>query len=318
MVRGAGAVLCVLMTVSLHAQEPSVRASIDSAQYRIGDWIPVRVEAEYPAGSQILGPAEGDSLGTFEILAVKAFEPDIEDARSRQAFVVRLTSFEPGETAIPPIGFQVISGVDSSIHRVLTNSIPVTITTIEVEAEAELKDIKPPLEAPWAFEDVIPWLILLGVVAALGAAYWYYRKYKQGLKALPEPAMPALPAHEQALLALRELEQKRLWQQGKVKEFYSEVSEIIRRFFEGRFHIIALELTTDEILAELKRSPSAQPILKSVNTFLLAADLVKFAKYEPTLAEHEEELQMAYAIVRAMIPKPVPVATPVEAPADVR
>jgi hypothetical protein len=135
---------------------------------------------------------------------------------------------------------------------------------------------------------------------------------------LPEPAKPALPPHEQALLALRELEEKRLWQKGKVKEFYSEVSEIVRRFFEGRFRIIALELTTDEILAELKRLPSAQPILKPVNTFLLAADLVKFAKYEPTIAEHEEELQTAYAIVRAMIPKPEPATAPMEAPANVR
>ncbi|MEX1138144.1 MAG: DUF4381 family protein [Bacteroidota bacterium] len=318
MVRVPGAFLFVLMTVSLQAQEPLVRASVDSAEYRIGEWIPVNIEAEMPAGSQILGPAEGDSLGTFEILAVKAFEPEIQGGRLRQAFVVRVTSFEPGETAIPSIGFQVVSGTDSSTRRVLANAVPVTITTVEVEPDAELKDIKPPLEAPWAFEDVLPWLILLAIASILGAAYWYYRKYKQGLKAVSEPARPALPAHEQALLALRELEEKRLWQQGKVKEFYSEVSEIIRRFFESRFHIIALELTTDEILAELKRSPAAQPILKPVNTFLLAADLVKFAKYEPAIAENEEELQMAYAIVRAMIPKPVSVTAPVEASADVR
>lgn len=317
MVRVSGLFL-IVMSVSLHAQEPAVRASVDSAEYRIGEWIPVHVEAEIPSGNQILGPAVGDSLGTFEILAVKAFEPENEGGRLRHSFLVRVTSFEPGEVAIPPIEFQVISGTDSSVRRVLTNSIPVTITTVDVAADAELKDIKPPLEAPWAFEDILPWLILLAITSVLGAAYWYYRKYKQGLKGLPEPAKPALPPHELALLALRELEEKRLWQKGKVKEFYSEVTEIVRRFFEGRFRIIALELTTDEILAELKRLPSAQPILKPVNAFLLAADLVKFAKYEPTIAEHEEELQTAYAIVRAMIPKPEPATVPVEAPANVR
>ncbi len=96
------------------------------------------------------------------------------------------------------------------------------------------------------------------------------------------------------------------------------MTEIIRRYFEARFGIIALELTSDEILAELKEIPTAQPVMKEVNTLLLTADLVKFAKYEPSIAEHEEELQTAYSIVRALIPKPAPSPAPAEASADAR
>ncbi|MEX2115919.1 MAG: hypothetical protein WEB37_03465 [Bacteroidota bacterium] len=306
------------MTLSLQAQEPEVRASVDSTRYRIGEWIHVKVQAEMQTGAQMTGPAEGDSLGLFEVLGVKASEPVVEDNRKRQSFLVRLITFEPGETAIPPMEFRVISDVDSSMHQALTDSIPVSITTVEVEAEAELKDIKPPLAAPWAFEDMLPWLILLAIAAILAAAYWYYKKIKKGQLAQPEAASPPLPAHELALMALRQLEDKRLWQQGRVKDFYSEVTEIIRRFFEARFQIIALELTSDEILAQLKGIPSAQGALKMVNTFLLTADLVKFAKYEPSMAEHEEELQTAYSVVRALIPKPEPTSASVEAPADVR
>ncbi len=308
----------VLVILPVQAQEPEVRASVDSTHYRIGEWINVTVEAKVPTGTRMAGPQAGDSLGLFEVLQVMSDEPKTDDNMVRQLFAVRLISFEPGETAIPPIGFRVTADTDNSVKFAVTNPIPITITTVELAAEAELKDIKPPLTAPWAFEDVISWLVLLGVVAVLAAAYWYYDRLKKRKQALPQPAGPPMAAHELALLALRALEDKRLWQQGRVKEFYSEVTEIIRRFFEARFHIIALEMTSDEILAQLKGISSAEPILKMVNTLLLTADLVKFAKYEPSMAEHEEELLTAYAIVRAMIPKPAPPSASVGAEVHAR
>lgn len=314
--RLTGIALIVLATLSLQAQEAHVSASVDSTHYRIGEWIDVRVEAEMPAGTRMAGPQIGDSLGLFEILNVTAAEPESDGPSLRQSIVVRLITFESGETTIPPIEFHSTTETDS--QRISTQPIPVTIATVELAAEAELKDIKPPLTAQWEFEDVLPWLILLAIAGVLAFAYWYYVKNKKHQQALPQPAGPPIPAHELALMALRALEDKRLWQQGKVKEFYSEATEIIRRFFESRFRIIALEMTSDEIIAQLKQHPSADPILKMVNTLLLTADLVKFAKYEPSMAEHEEELQTAYAIVRAMVPKPSPTSSPEKAPAHAR
>lgn len=296
--------LLVFAALSLQAQDVRVQASVDSASYRIGDWIEVRVEAEMPEGSVIAGPGTGDSLGRFEVLSTTAGEQRVENGRLRQSFVVRLTTFEPGDTVIPAIPFHGTSSADGIVAA--TQPIPVTITTIEMAEEAELKDIKPPLSADWTFEDVIPWLVLAGVVAVLGLGWWYFIRKKEKAKAGPVSARPVLPAHELALMALREVEDKRLWQQGKVKQYYSEVTEIIRRFFEARFGIIALELTSDEILDRLKGIPAAQAELKSINTLLLTADLVKFAKYEPTMAEHEAELQIAYSIVRALALKPEP------------
>jgi len=314
----SGIAVLVTVALSLQAQEPEVRAWVDSTHYRIGEWIDVNIEVEMAPGDRVTSPEAGDSLGSFEILGTGTTEPEIEGQKKRQSFLLRLITFESGETVIPPLEFNVTSDVDSSVHRISTNPIPVIIATVELEAEAELKDIKPPLTAPWTFEDAVPWLILLAIAAILAAAYWYYSRLKKRKQALPETTGPPLPAHELALMALRQLEDKRLWQQGRVKEFYSEVTEIIRRFFEGRFHIIALELTSDEILSQLKNIPSAEPILRMVSSLLLTADLVKFAKYQPSMAEHEEELQTAYFIVRTMIPKPMPINASAEVSADVR
>ena len=88
-----------------------------------------------------------------------------------------------------------------------------------------------------------------------------------------------------------------------MKQYYSEVTEIIRHFFERRWGIIALELTTDEILVQMKHIPDALKVWKEMESFFITADLVKFAKYEPSPTEHENEMRSAYEIVRMMVPK---------------
>jgi hypothetical protein len=86
------------------------------------------------------------------------------------------------------------------------------------------------------------------------------------------------------------------------------VTEIIRHFFERRWSIIALELTTDEILVQMKNIPDALTVWNELESFFRTADLVKFAKYQPSPAEHENEMRTAYEIVRNMVPK-APVET---------
>ena len=103
-----------------------------------------------------------------------------------------------------------------------------------------------------------------------------------------------------------------------MKEYYSETTEIIRTFFEGRFGIVALEMTSDEILRQMKSVPEAKMHWKEMNTFFLTADLVKFAKYEATPVEHENEMKWAFEIVRSMIPKPPEPQKHEEVTADAR
>jgi hypothetical protein len=115
---------------------------------------------------------------------------------------------------------------------------------------------------------------------------------------------PDIPPWRVALAALHTLEDQRLWQQGRVKEFYSETTEIIRRFLEDQYGLLALESTSDEIMGQLKPLSAAQALLKEFRSFFTTADLVKFAKYLPTPEENEQELTWAYHFVRTMTPHP--------------
>jgi hypothetical protein len=295
------------------AQDVSLVARTDSDTYAIGSWIDVHVEGKLSASVDSIVPAVRDSVGSFEVVDIER-----EDAGPR--WLVRLMTIDSGKAFIPSIPFSYKLKGDTIVHTAGSNSLLVTVAGTAIDPKGEIKDIKPPLYAPWLFEDFLPYTIGLVIVGALIAAYYYYRLRMRRKKDLLADVKVVVPAHTEALTALRVLEEKKLWQQGFVKEYYSEITEIIRRFFERRWSIIALELTTDEILAQMKHIPEALAVWKEMESFFLIADLVKFAKYQPSPAEHENELRGSYDIVRAMVPKPqaVPEHKEQEAVADVR
>jgi len=284
------------------AQEPRIVARTDSAQYKIGSWILLQAEAQLPAGVDSLVPAIRDSVGPFELLATEAFPP----SGGTQRWVFRLTLFDTGNVFIPPIPFLYKSNADTIVRVAYSNPLPVTVTGIPIDPKGDIKDIKPPLIAPWKFEDFLPYLIALAVLALIAVGYYYYRKKKKEREVAHLPPRPTIPPGQAALAALRILEDKHLWQQGKVKEYYSEATKIVRRFLEDQHNLTALESTSDEILQQLKRIPEAVPLVSQCRTFFTTADLVKFAKYLPSPDEHNQELRWAYEIVRSLIPHAAP------------
>ncbi len=307
MVRGArhltAACFLLFLAGTSPAQDVRLTASIDSPNVRIGEWIRLRIRAESSPSLQSIVPIVADSLGPFEVLRIHTGIPRTGGEERTQTWNLRLTSFNALDGVIPPVAFKYTLAGDSTPRFASTLPVPVAVRGDEIDPKGDIKEIKPPMNPPWALEDFIPFVILTLIALAAAAAYYIYRRLKSK-KSLPEPERVHISPHEQALYALRALEDKHLWQQGKIKAFYSEVTDILRRFFEGRFGILALEMTSDEIMQQLKRIPEAEALLKEIDTFFLTADLVKFAKYQATPAEHERELKWAYDIVRSMIPRP--------------
>lgn len=291
----------IFLASASFAQDIKLTARTDSSHYKIGEWVMVRVEGEFPKTIRQIKPAS-DSIGQFEVLKVEPSERTSEGAADKQSWALRLTTFEAGKTFIPPIEFSYKTENDTTRRLAQSNPVFLTIDSIAVDVQGDIKDIKPPLFSPWRFEDFLPYLIALAIVLAGGWAYYYYRKKKKQREGELVPAKPAIPPFQAALAALRALEGKKLWQQGKVKEYYSEATEIIRRFLEDQYGVLALESTSDEILAQLKLLPQAEPLKKEFQSFFTTADLVKFAKYDPSPVEHENELRWAYEIIRTMKP----------------
>jgi len=80
---------------------------------------------------------------------------------------------------------------------------------------------------------------------------------------------------------------KKLWQAGKVKEYYPELTDIVRVYIEDRFAVMAIEMTTHEILDGLKKHLINDEAMQKLRGSLELADLVKFAKANPTPLEND-------------------------------
>ena len=289
-----------LLSTSVRAQDVRVIAKTEADTFQIGGWIDVHVEGQVTAAIDTIAPVVKDSIGVLEVVKV-------ERPGKEPRWLFRLTTIDSGKVFLPPIEFDYKMKGDTGTRKAYTNSLLLNITGIPYDPKGDIKDIKPPLSAPWLFEDFLPYLIGLVVLAAIAGGVSYYWRKKKQKEDLLSAVKVIIPPHREALTALRVLEDKKLWQQGMVKQYYSEVTEIIRHFFERRWSIIALELTTDEILVQMKHIPDALNVWNEMESFFITADLVKFAKYEPSPAEHENEMRSAYEIVRMMVPK-----TPVE------
>jgi len=131
----------------------------------------------------------------------------------------------------------------------------------------------------------------------VGALFYIWRRKRAVKGLLPEKIEPPRPAHEFTLEELTALKESSLLQEGKVKEFYIRISEVIRRYIEGRYFIVAMELTTFELLENLRSSEISEEEIEMFHEFLSTCDLVKFAKYKPTSAKNSTNLGKAFEIV---------------------
>ena len=223
---------------------------------------------------------------TFEEFLVKGVEIieegklDTSENLISQNFII--TAWDSGSYYIPPISFS----ANSKTEGLLLN-----VQTVILEEGAELKDIKQPMLAPIGWSDIWPWLlafIVLALAIFLLKKYVFNKKEKERI----EKPKVITPADITALQQLTKLDKAQLWQGGGVKEYHSELSEIIRRYTENRFNFIALELATDEIISELKSKVNNEQ-LASITILLQRADLAKFAKSKPNEDDNKESMQLA-------------------------
>ena len=277
---------------SLRGQEPYARATVDSTRYLVGDAIPVHVQISHAPGAAVR-PLFADTIGGFTILGSSPLR--VEGERVSVGDVV-VAKYDSGDATLPPLQFLVTLATDSAGQTVATGELHFTIQTVPVDTAQDIKDLKSPLSIPLTWQEILLGCALLLLVAAMG--YLFYRWWKRRLLPAAEvSAAPSRPAHVIALEELGTLKQKKLWQQGLIKPYYTEVTDILRRYLENRYRLMALERTTDEILDDLRRIRMTGELLKKADHLLRRADLVKFAKHQPATPEHDESIQIVYDVV---------------------
>jgi hypothetical protein len=179
----------------------------------------------------------------------------------------------------------------------VTSPLQLTVLSLPTDTVTQVLDIKPPLRAPITMAEI--WLYLLGVfiIFIIILELIAYSKRRRN-KTSGNTFKITEPAHVIALRELDNLRAEKLWQSNQVKQYYVRLSEIIRAYIEHRFEIIALEMTTDEVMDAIKRIPlDDNNSLIILRDLLALADLVKFAKHQPLPNENEVSMLNAYQFV---------------------
>jgi hypothetical protein len=292
---------CCFLLIQPAAAQPTVKATVDARKITIGDQVKLWLELKPGSKNDVVKwPAMPDSLTGLEI--VEKGKIDTLTGNGGYSLKQRLlvTGFDSGSYYIPSFTFSVIANGQTVL--LTTDSILVQVQTIPVDTAKPFKPIKEIVEVKSSVWDY--WQIMLGAVLLIvfGAfiAYYFYKNRKTKMPVTSK--VPPEKAHEKALRLLKELEARQLWQSGRIKEYYSELSDIVRIYLEERFSIPAMEQTTDELLALLKKQNDSRTELRKarpeLKLILRTADLAKFAKANPLPDEHSACMAAALQIVQ--------------------
>ncbi len=289
--------LSALSSFSPATAQPGVRARLDSTYMLIGDHRTIRLQASLKEGQEFLGADLNilDTLKALEILDSGQFDTVQTQPNYILQQDILFTIFDSGSYLIPAIPFRFVK--NGNTVQLLTNPLPVHVNNVAVDSLA-LAPIKTIIAEPLTFEDVWPYL-LVGILLLLAGLGVYYFIKKKKTEELPPPPELVIPAYKLALDKLDKLEQDKLWQQGKVKAYQSQLTYIVREYIENRYSIQALESTTDEILHQLKPLDISETHKLELRNLLQMADLVKFAKAIPPADIHARQMEQVRQFILA-------------------
>ena len=304
-----GYILTVLLASVISiagAQNVEAYAKMDSTSIMIGDQINFELGITVPENFAVSFPYFTDTITkNIEIISaepIDTLEVD-EGLLMRQQYVV--TSFDSGYFALPDFEFLFHHLDDTILYRTNTNILYLMVNTPVVDTSQAFKAIKGPVSEPYTFMEIFPWVLLgLAVIGGIIFLIWYLRKRKQNKPLFQPKPKPALPPDVLAIQKLEELRLAKVWQQGKLKVYYTELTDIAREYFGGRYYFDAMEMTSDEILDELKLKGVNEEALHKMKSVLQLADLVKFAKAHPTPLEND--LSISHCVDFVKETKPVP------------
>ena len=283
---------------TMTAQNALVDVRIDSAAILIGEQtalhLTVTTAKDKPV--RILIPTDTLMKGV-EILSVSA--PDstlIENDKLVIKQNLLLTSFDSSLYLLPPL--KVVDGMDT----IQSNQVALKVSTVPVHVDKpeEFYDIKEIWKAPFVLADY--YAIIYGVLLTLFlicVVVYIVQRLRKKQSSLPFAAAsaPKLPPYEQAIKELDSIKKMKLWQQGLNKEYYTALTETVRKYIVDRFGVNAMEMTSAEILDMLSKEEIVVPVYDRLKQILLLADYVKFAKIHPLPDENDLSLTNAYLFV---------------------
>ena len=278
-----------------------VSAAIDSTTLFIGDQTDLHLRATCEVGEQVQLPAlDKELIPGIEIVEKTVVDTaTLSDGRVQYNQYLTLTSFEDSLFYIAPLPF--VSGDDTVWSESLMLNV---VQPFEMDStDMAITDIKGIYKAPIWWWGILRWVLLALAIAGVGVGGYDLITYLQSRMRKGEEetaaAVPLRPAEEVALEKLDAIREQKIWQTGQVKEYHTQLTDVVREYIDRRFEVSSVEQTSDETLRAMRPLLSSQKELyEQLRKMLTLADLVKFAKWTTTPDENEQSLRSAYAFVK--------------------
>ena len=294
--------LYFLFTATVFAQQKQVLTSIDTTKNKIGAEFKLTFKTSVDTASKVVFP-NIRNFGTLEV--IQSYPIDTIKKNDRYELIKKygLTQFDSGRYTIPSVKILINNKV------FLSDSLKVEVADVKVDTlKQKMYDIKDIVSVKDGIGDWWKYLLGLVLLAGLGLlGYWYFKNRQKGKI---EEEIYKTPI-EKATTLLNNLEKKELWQHGEVKEYYSELTDIVRNYIEEAIEIPAMESTTSELIEGLKVASQKKKMKLSKETIdnlfvvLKQADLVKFAKSKPMdfeITEDRKKIERAIVTLDKAIP----------------
>ena len=289
-----------LFMLTAAAQPPSVTASLSADTIWIGDQINLDLVIDKDIATEIGIPQPKDGKLTEKIEAIGNTTLDTLSQKNRRVQLrarYTLTSFEPGNYTLSGLPIVVTNNLKKQDTIISQEMLRLVVKTFDIDTtKQQIFDIKEPLKTPLLFSEIKELVIWGAIGAAILAVIIFFVMRWLRNREIKKYGKPLDPPHVIAITSLIALNHRKLHQQGKVKEYYSAVSDILRYYIEGRYNIIAPEMTTPQIIQALRTTLTAKESA-TMEDILSLSDLVKFAKWIPETEQNEDVYHQAYNFV---------------------
>lgn len=283
-----------------------VKTEVDTTKIRIGEQINYKIKVEADSSALVVFP-EGQTFMPLEAVEALDIDTTKKDAKFLFSRIYRLTQFDSGSYTIPRQ--KIIIGE----KPFFTDSLRVDVGTVEVDTtKQKLYDIKPIIEVEKSGSNWWKWVLgILAAIALVAFLLWWFIWRQKPLTEEEEIAL--LPPYDRAKLALKKLDESQYLIRSEVKEYYSQLTLVIRKYLDEKVYERSLESTTDELISRLQllkegnQFDFSKETLTNLETILKRADLVKFAKSAPDTALIEMDratIEKEIDSVKAVLPEP--------------
>jgi hypothetical protein len=268
----------------------TIRATVDKEKIVIGEPIHLKLDVTVPDNIPFGWPGL-DSLPHFDWLSKGKIDTTVRPGERSYVQYLTLTSFDSGTWVIPRLPFLVGNG------KAFSDSIRISIGYTNIDSLKDFHDIKDIIDIPNPYARWFGWAVAAVTLISVALVVWVIRKKKLLKKLIANRPAPRLSPYEEAIRQLEELEKQHLPDTGAMKAYYSRVGEILRVYLLRRLNISSFAETSEELIGQLRRLRLQTDIFDGLAEALRMSDFVKFAKYQPGIADSDQH----YRAVRAAI-----------------